>query len=170
MNFQGYTNCTKECGYASCMPKPKEQGLSDAIKAKVDELGLTMVNASIGIGQAPNALSRWHNRIEPGAQYYGVLMDFLGVSLEELGATIVRDQLDPSGTPPAVTGSQRSATSSSQLARLRSSPACSRHSVISSFSPIVHLLLVPPPRPAPCVATNGHRAKTAPGLFFRTRS
>lgn len=81
------------------MPKPKEQGLSDAIRAKVDELGLTMVNASIEIGQAPNALSRWHNRIEPGPQYYGVLMDFLGVSLEELGAMIVRDQLTRAGLP-----------------------------------------------------------------------
>ena len=79
--------------------KGKQQGLGDAIRAKLEELGTTMDRASVDLGLSPNALSRWNTGIEPKAEYYGVLMDFLGVTLEELGALIVVDQLKRAGLP-----------------------------------------------------------------------
>lgn len=85
--------------YGSCMPQPKEWGLSDAIQAKVHERGKSMVHVSVEIGLTPNALSRWNNYIEPRAEFYATLMDFLGVKLEELGALIVVDQMRRAGLP-----------------------------------------------------------------------
>lgn len=88
------TTATKRTGRAA-----GNEGLGDAIKARVADLGTTMDRASIDLGLSPNALSRWNTGIEPTPAYYGVLMDFLGVTLAELGALIVEDQLRRSGLP-----------------------------------------------------------------------
>ena len=82
------------------LPRQKSRkGLGDAIREKVAEQGTTMERASVALGQTNNALSRWNTGIEPKAEYYELLMDFLGVSLEELGALIVVDQLRRYGLP-----------------------------------------------------------------------
>ena len=80
-------------------PTPKNQGLGEAIRARVDKDGTTLERASIDLGLAPNALSRWNTGIEPTPTYYALLMDYLGVTLPELGALIVEDQLRRSGLP-----------------------------------------------------------------------
>ena len=84
-------------GYALCMTKPRQQGLGDAIRARVAELDTTMDRASVDMGVSPNALSRWNTGIEPTPAYYEVLMEFLGVSLDELGGLIVRQQAERAG-------------------------------------------------------------------------
>ena len=55
----------QEKDYAPCMTKPKQQGLGDAIKAKVAELDTTLDRASVDLGLAPNALSRWNTATKP---------------------------------------------------------------------------------------------------------
>lgn len=85
--------------YGSCMPQPKHWGLSDAIQAKVRDRGKSMALVSMELGLTPNALSRWNTYIEPRAEFYTTLMDFLGVKLEELGALIVVDQMRRAGLP-----------------------------------------------------------------------
>ena len=84
---------------AAKRPTGTRRGLGEAIREKVAKDGTTMAQASIDLGLTPNALSRWNTGIEPTAPYYGLLMDYLGVSLEELGALILVDQLKRSGLP-----------------------------------------------------------------------
>jgi hypothetical protein len=79
--------------------KNAPMGLGEAIRAKITEEDTTLENAALSLGLPPNALSRWNSGTEPGPQFYGVLMGFLGVSLSELGALIVEDQLRRSGLP-----------------------------------------------------------------------
>jgi hypothetical protein len=67
--------------------------------AKVTADGVTLERASLDLDLVPNTLSRWKKGVEPGAEFYGVLCRWLGVSLEELGALIVEDQLRRSGLP-----------------------------------------------------------------------
>lgn len=77
----------------------KAWGLGDAIREEVARRNTTLERASTDMGLVGNALSRWNTGIEPGAEFYGVLMDFLGVTLAELGALIVVDQLKRAGLP-----------------------------------------------------------------------
>jgi hypothetical protein len=79
--------------------KTAGRGLGDAIREEVARRDTTLERASTDLGLVGNALSRWNTGIEPGAEFYGVLMDFLGVSLAELGALIVVDQLKRAGLP-----------------------------------------------------------------------
>lgn len=69
-----------------------KDGLGEAIRAKCDRLGTTMSQASMDLGLPPNAMSRWNTGVLPTPIHYQVLMDFLGVSLDQLGALIVRQQ------------------------------------------------------------------------------
>jgi transcriptional regulator with XRE-family HTH domain len=68
------------------------KGLGEAIRAKVAEKGVTLEKASLDLGLAPNALSRWNTGIEPRAEHYVLPMKFLRVTLPYLGALIVEDQ------------------------------------------------------------------------------
>ena len=69
-------------------------GLADAIRARLDEDEETLEGASVRLGLKPNTLWRWSSKlIEPTAPFYAVLTDYLGVTLDELGALIVADQL-----------------------------------------------------------------------------
>jgi transcriptional regulator with XRE-family HTH domain len=77
----------------------KYETLGDAIRAKCKEKGLTLSDASVQLNLKPNAMSRWAGGIEPTPQFYGVLMKFLGVSLPELGALIVEEQIRRTGVP-----------------------------------------------------------------------
>jgi transcriptional regulator with XRE-family HTH domain len=70
----------------------RPKGLGDALRAEVKARGLTLDAASLEMGLSPNAFSRWCNGISPSARNFEVLMDFLGVYLEELGAMIAIDQ------------------------------------------------------------------------------
>lgn len=77
--------------------RASNRGLSDAIRERVDELGVTLAEGSVQLGLKPNALSRWNTGIEPTPLYYELLMEFLGVSLEELAVLIVREQARRAG-------------------------------------------------------------------------
>ncbi len=77
----------------------KTRGLAAAIRERVAELGTSLEQGSVDLGLPKNQLSRWTRGAEPLPANYEVLMDFLGVSLDELGALIVRDQLTRSGLP-----------------------------------------------------------------------
>lgn len=81
-------------GYALRMTKTKrtQQGLGEAIRARVAELGTTMDRASVELGLSPNALSRWNTKIEPKPEAYDLLMEFLGVTQEQLGGLILEDR------------------------------------------------------------------------------
>lgn len=79
--------------------EPKTRGLADAIRAKVSEMGMSLEPASLEWTGQRNTFQRWTTGTEPKPENYAVLMEFLGVSLEELGALIVEDQLRKSGLP-----------------------------------------------------------------------
>lgn len=85
--------------YVMATTSKKNRGLGDAIREEVARRGTTLERASTDMGLVGNALSRWNTGIEPGAEFYGLLMEFLGVTLAELGALIVEDQLRRSGLP-----------------------------------------------------------------------
>jgi integrase/recombinase XerC len=57
------------------MVKSTQLGLGDAIRAKLAQLDTTMDRASVELGLAPNALSRWNTGIEPGPQFFNWLVD-----------------------------------------------------------------------------------------------
>lgn len=84
---------------ATTSKRTAHKGLGEALRERVEKDGTTLEKASLDLGLNPNSLSRWNTGIEPGPQFYGILMDFLGVSLPELGALIVEDQLRRSGLP-----------------------------------------------------------------------
>ena len=71
----------------------ERRGLGDAIWAQVGEDEETLEGASIRLGLKPNTLWRWTRGIEPTPPFYDTLMVYLGVTLDELGALIVADQL-----------------------------------------------------------------------------
>lgn len=86
----------------SMSPRPARgnyKGLGQAIREKCAAEGVGLEQMSIDLGLSRNSLSRWNNGTEPGPENYGVLMDLLGVTLEQLGALIVEDQLKKSGLP-----------------------------------------------------------------------
>jgi transcriptional regulator with XRE-family HTH domain len=80
-------------------PETRRIALGQAIREKCAEKGLTLADASIQLGLKPNALSRWASGIEPTAPFYGTLMTFLGVTLPQLGALIVEEQIRRAGLP-----------------------------------------------------------------------
>jgi lambda repressor-like predicted transcriptional regulator len=77
--------------------------LSEAILEKLDELGSNKDTESIRLGLSSNTLSRWSTSSSkwsrPGPQNAKILMDFLGVSLEELATLILVDELERNGFP-----------------------------------------------------------------------
>jgi hypothetical protein len=47
------------------------------------------------MGQAPNAVSRWVAlSILPGPKQYGVIAEFLGISIFEVGGALALDQVE----------------------------------------------------------------------------
>ena len=73
--------------------RKKAKGLGDAIRERVAEQGVSLEKASRDLGLSSNLLQRWTDYIEPKADSYEVLMDYIGVRLEELGGLILVDQL-----------------------------------------------------------------------------
>lgn len=67
--------------------------LAEALSERCGQIGLKPDAASLSLGLAKNAIWRWSNGTEPGPMHYAVLMEFLGVSLEELGSLIAADKL-----------------------------------------------------------------------------
>lgn len=81
------------------MPRRNDYGLGQAIRDRCAEEDIGMQPKALELGLSKNMLIRWNNGTEPGAEYYGLLMDFLGVTLEELGELILVDQLTRAGLP-----------------------------------------------------------------------
>lgn len=73
--------------------------LGEAIKAECAKRKITLGDQSIAFGLSANTLSRWCNGVEPQPPSYGLLMKFLGVTLDQLGALIIEEQLRRSGIP-----------------------------------------------------------------------
>ena len=72
---------------------PREGLWGDAIREEVAQRGESLERVSTELGLIGNTLSRWSNGIEPKAQHYPVLMEFLNVDQDELGALIIEDQI-----------------------------------------------------------------------------
>jgi transcriptional regulator with XRE-family HTH domain len=77
----------------------KYNGLGAALRGEIAKRGTTMEKASIELGLAPNAISRWNTGSQPSAEHYELLMNFLSVSLSDLARLMAEDQLTKAGLP-----------------------------------------------------------------------
>jgi transcriptional regulator with XRE-family HTH domain len=85
------------------MTSKKPKSLTEAIIERLDQLGSTKDDESRKLNVSSNSLSRWSTSSNkwsrPGPQFYEILMEFLGVSREELGDLILVDELERNGFP-----------------------------------------------------------------------
>lgn len=67
--------------------------VSEALKAEVAKRGITQEQAAESMRVGYNQVNRWIAGVEPKANAYGPLMEFLSVDLAQLGAMVLESRI-----------------------------------------------------------------------------